>query len=128
MTPSLQIAVAKAMGLACGRCKGTGKYLRYGNHEWFRICCSQKAPKDQPEVECDHVTEDEAMPHARLLPPLTLDLMWEAEEMLNESEWNDYVLQLGGIHSNPYLMCQMCCHAKPEQRAKTWLKVKGVEL
>jgi hypothetical protein len=80
-----RIAIAEWCGVECKRCYGKGKYLRYGNHEWFRIRLSQKnAPEEQPFVKCDHFTEDEHTPFKQLLPDYLHDLnaMHEAEKKL----------------------------------------------
>jgi hypothetical protein len=64
MTPEKQItAIAKVCGKLCRRCKGTGFYLRYGEHEWFRV---NRSASKQPPVKCDHITPDEHRPFDRL--------------------------------------------------------------
>jgi hypothetical protein len=64
----------------------------------------------------------------RPIPPLTLDLMWEAEEMLPKdnslSGWVAYSNTLMGICGSH----SACVHATAEKRAKAWLKVRRVEL
>ena len=98
MTHSLQIAVAKAMGWKYSRLGLDGRRIWVG-------------PSGDFKTEVFEAN----------LPPLTLDLMWEAEEMLvGDDRWK-YAEELTGKGS---LFASV--HATAEQRAKSWLKVKGL--
>jgi len=105
----LQIAVAKAMG-------------------WKR----HTSYYDDGTVCCEGWKSPEGIGNP--LPPLTLDLMWDAEEMLSDEQWdNEYYHWLcfevsGGQTEQLWEYRKAACHATAEQRAKAWLKVKGVEL
>jgi hypothetical protein len=49
-------------------------------------------PHEQPEVVCDHVTPDEALPYERLFPDYLNDLnaTAQAEALLKEEQKQDY--------------------------------------
>lgn len=65
----LRIRVAESMGDKCERCNGTGQYLRFGPHEWFR----RGEGKEQQAVPCDHLTIDFFRSHHRLYPKYDTD-------------------------------------------------------
>lgn len=106
MTDELRIAVCKAMGWHCiGGCH-TPDYAGW-------------------------VTLDQPSP-MRPIPPLTLELMWQAEEMLSEDEcrrYNDLLADIAvkpNILTFPIVARAYLFHASAEQRAEAFLKVKGV--
>jgi len=107
MQIDLQIAVAKAMG--------------WKSHpDEYYIDKLAWTLKDDPQrwATCD-------------LPPITLDLMWEAEEMLKGDDEGRYIDELSHLVSSDRSHkwhAFKILHATAEQRAKAWLKVKGVNL
>src|SRR5271166_248301 len=62
-----------------------------------------------------------------ILPPLTLDLMHQAEETLQGHERTRYALALAEIATKDGDMGWDVAHATVEQRAKAFLMVKGGE-
>ena len=100
MTHSLQIAVAKAMGWKYSRLGLDGRRIWVG-------------PSGDFKTEVFEAN----------LPPLTLDLMLEAEEMLKGDERWKYAEMM--IDEGTWFDA---VHSTAEQRAKAWLKVKGISV
>ena len=110
----LQIAVAKAMGWDVWEDKASGL--------WTAI--------QEPEGNVRGMNCGLNYEHALkvCLPPLTLDLMWEAEEMLSDEECIHYKELLSRNFDDipcPNGAKAWLWHSTTEQRAKAWLKVRG---
>lgn len=87
----LKLAVAEVAGVTCRRCSGTGKYMRYGSHDWFHLGRGQK----QRPVACDHLTWEGSYLYA-MLPNFTgsRDTIMPLIEKLNEGQQDKFIKEL----------------------------------
>lgn len=108
----LQIAVAKVMGWKRGvtfESFDVGPSVDVARVAWID-------PKGNPQQD---------------IPPLTLGLMWEAEEMLSQRECDTYRRELVKVFDDiecPSGAKAYLWHLTAEQRAKAFLAVKGITL
>lgn len=131
-----RVRVAELCGVKCARCEGTGHYMRFGEHEWFRQSAGNQnagnAGKQKP-VPCDHVTPDMRYHHGMLIPDYLRDLNSTAlmEETLNAKEACEYSVRLRVLldhdfrAGNPLGIAGYIWHATSAQRVDAFLLTKG---
>jgi hypothetical protein len=116
-------ALAKLDGKVCRRCKGSGKYLEHGKHEWFRMCCGIDSPYkgEQPLKDCDHL-EHEGDYFPPLPPYLTsYDAIFpliQKHTNFTQCRMGDWLFEEGSKLKNIF-------DASPRQLAEALLRATG---